>query len=325
MSKYLVTGANGVVGRALCDVLAKAGIVVCAAVRSKGNESIANVSIVGVGDIDGETNWNNALSGVDVVLHLAAMSEDPKKSIDANIEATFRKVNVEGTRHLARMAQAAGVRRFVYVSSIGVNGKNSGALGFDESSRPSPEGIYALSKFEAEQELAVIASEGVMEIVVIRSPLVYGAGISNNLLRLMRAIDQRLPLPLGAVKNERSLIYIGNLVDALAVCASHPNAAGKTYLVSDDETVSTPQLVKKMAVLMHRPNLLLPLPYGVLRFLGRVCGKIDEIESMMATRKINNSRIKKELGWHPPYSLDSGLSFMVRWFSESGKHGGAKV
>jgi nucleoside-diphosphate-sugar epimerase len=314
---YLVTGANGVVGKALCNILEQRGISVCVAVRKNKNEFSSNIKVIEIGEIDGKTDWTEALTGVEVILHLAAMSEVSQVTDDVNIEALFHKVNVDGTCHLAHMAQSAGVRRFVYVSSISVNGHDSGNLWFDESSIANPQGIYAQSKWEAEKALSMLVSEMSMEIVITRSPLVYGAGISNNLLRLMRVINKRLPLPLGAIRNERSLIYIGNLVDALALCASHPNAAGKTYVVCDNETISTPQLINQLSVLMHRPKLLCSMPIWMLRFFGKLCGRSEEVESMMATRKIDNSKIKNELGWVPPYSLDQGLLFMVDWFSKA--------
>lgn len=316
MSTYLVTGANGVVGRKLCEELEKRGISVRATVRSKNNNGIANVPVVEVGDIDGETEWTEALAGVDVVLHLAAASDVSKVKTDddADIEAVFHKVNVDGTRHLAQLAQAAGVRRFVYVSSIGVHGNDSGCGSFDEESIPKPSGKYASSKLAAETALSIIAPESAMEIVIVRPPLVYGAGMSNNLLRLMKLIDYRLPLPLAAVRNVRSLIYIGNLVDAIIICATHPAAAGKTYLVSDDEDVSTPQLIRYFAKLMGKQCFLWPLPCWMLRLAGKFVGKTAEIEGLLATRKIDNSKIKRELGWIPPFSLEEGLADMVQWF-----------
>lgn len=303
---FLITGANGFVGQALCREAIARGVQVRGAVRSRCElPSGLDVSIVGA--FDDETNWTGALQGVDAVIHLAARVHVMHEICADPLEA-FRKTNVAGTVHLAHSAVAAGVKRFVYVSSIKVNGEaTDGVRRFSESDPPDPQDPYGVSKWEAEQALHRIAAETGLEVVIVRPPLVYGAGVKGNFAQMLKVLARGIPLPLASVKNLRSLIYLGNLVDALMLCAIHPAAAGRTYLVSDGEDISTPDLLRRLGAEMGHPARLFFCPQTFLKLAGSVAGKSDQIERLLGSLQVNSSKICRELGWIPPYTLEQGL------------------
>jgi len=311
MALILVTGANGFVGHALCKRLNAEGRSFAKVVRR-----IASLSEIVVGEIGSETDWRGALDGCESVVHLAArvhiMHDDAMDPL-----ADFRRVNVEGTINLARQAAQAGVRRFVFLSSIKVNGELGRFYGVDQA---SPQDPYAISKLEAEQGLHQIAAETGMEVVVLRPPLVYGPGVGANFLRLMRAVDQGLPLPFGLVDNCRSLIYLGNLVDAISVCLNHPAAVGKTYHVSDGEDVSTRELVRRLAKALQRPSRLIPVPKGFMKFCGRMLGKKQEMDRLLGSLTVDISPISSGLGWMPPFSMREGLAHTANWYHQNKPH-----
>lgn len=310
--KLLVTGANGFVGQAVCNALINAGsnYEVRGAVRRGGRNDVENVA---VGDIGPETDWSVALQGVDVVVHLAARVHVMRETAVDSL-AEFRKTNTFGTENLARVAARMGVRRFVYISTIKVNGEETVGRPFVETDLPHPIDPYAISKFEAEQLLGKIGEETGMEIVILRPPLVYGPEVKANFLRLMDWVGRGIPLPLASVENWRSMIYLGNFVDVLAACASHPDAAGKTFLVSDGEDISTAQLIRNLARLMGKPAYLWPFPPVLLRLFGRFVGRLDEVERLLGSLVVDSSNIRRELGWTPPFSMEQGLAETVRWF-----------
>lgn len=311
--RFLVTGANGFVGQYLCGELLRQGQTVRAAVRS-ASPPIDGIEVAAVGAIDGETNWSDALRDVDVVIHTAARVH-VMKDMAADPLAEFLKVNTQGTANLARQAVVAGVKRLVYVSSIKVNGeRTSKSRPFAESDEPSPQDAYAISKLRAEQVLQRVAQESGLEVVIVRPPLVYGPGVKGNFIRLLAAVDKGIPLPFASVHNKRSLIYLGNLVDALILCASHPAAAGKTYLVRDSEDLSMPDLVRQMAASLERPARLFSLPAGWLHGLGRLSGKLESVERLVGSLRINDDLIRKELGWEPRFALQHGLQETARWY-----------
>lgn len=311
-NRFLVTGANGFVGQALCAEAIRRGLPVIGAARS-ACELPAGVEQVIVGTIDGETDWTDALPRVDVVIHLAARVHVMRET-DADPLAAFRYVNVAGTKRLALMAAKAGVRRFVFLSSVGVNGNVTHELPFTEEDEPHPQNPYALSKLEAEKVLHGISAELGMEVVIIRAPLVYGPGNPGNFLRLLSLVDKGWPLPLASVTNSRSLIYLENLVDAIVTCISHPKAAGQTYLINDGEDVSTPELIRKVAAALGRPARLFPFPPSLMRFAGKLFGKSDAVERLVGSLTIDSSKIRRELGWKPPYTMEEGLAETARWF-----------
>lgn len=305
MPKVLVTGANGFIGRVLTDNLENHGYRVVRAVRKA-----QAMDVVEVGDIGPQTEWGPALAGCDQVIHLASrvhvMHEPRHDSL-----ALFRAVNTEGTLNLARQAAQAQVRRFVFLSSIKVNGEEGK---YSHLSSPTPKDAYGISKWEAEQGLLKIGVETGMEIVILRAPLVYGPRVGGNFNRLMSAIQRRVPLVIGLTKNKRSLIYIGNLVDAIIVCLSHPSAKGKTYLVSDDEVVSTADLIDKIGQVLGRSSLLLPCPKIIFRFGAWVFGKSKEAGRLLGSLEVDSSLIQKEVGWAPSTSLQEGLKITAEWF-----------
>lgn len=313
MTSILVTGASGFVGRHLCAELLRLGFSVRAAVRSEGH-AIANNDVAVVGAIDGETDWTDALRDVDVVIHLAARVHVMKDAATDPL-AEFLKVNLHGTANLARQAAAAGVKRFVYASSIKVNGElTSRPRPFTESDIPNPQDPYGISKLQAEQALQRISQEAGLEVVIIRPPLVYGPGVKGNFISLFTAIDKDIPLPLAGADNARSLVYVGNLVDALIHCAAHHAAAGQTYLVSDGEAVSTATLIDKIAQELGRSNRLFYFPQVLLRAAAALLGRSAQVDRLFNSLLVNDSKIRREIGWTPPYTLEQGLRITAEWY-----------
>ena len=314
----LVTGASGFVGQALCRALIKRGYAVRGAVRQEAAVLPPGIEKIVVGPIDGNTDWSDALQGIDIAIHLAArVHVMHEKSSDPLSE--FRKVNVEGTGRLAKSAAAAGVRRLVYVSSIKVNGEATRDKPFSEKDEPHPQDPYGISKREAEQALQKISVETGLEVVIVRPPLVYGPGVGGNFIRMLGWIKKGIPLPLGSVKNRRSMVYVENLADALIRCATHPEAANETFLASDAETVSTPELIRKLSEKMGVKPTLFALPLPLLRLLGKLAGKSAEIERLAGSLEIDSSGIREKLGWQPPFGTDEGLAETARWFNSEHK------
>lgn len=300
----LVTGATGFVGSYLCRVLAEPGWTVRAAVRRQAHVPGAVEQAV-VGDIDANTDWSSALEGVGAVVHLAARvhrmgdrAQDPLKE--------YRLVNVEGTRHLADSSAAAGVRRFVFVSSIKANGEED-PLPYTEDRPPRPVDPYGVSKWEAEQALWGVARASGLEVVVLRPPLVYGPGVRANFLSLMRLVQLGLPLPLKSIRNRRSFIYVGNLADAIGRCLVHPAAAGRTYLLSDGEAVSTPELMRRLATAMGTHARLVPCPPALLHGAAKLLGKVGTASRLLGSLEVDMTRIQGELEWTPPFRMEEGL------------------
>lgn len=229
----------------------------------------------------------------------------------------FRRVNREWTERLARLAAEEGVQRFIFLSSIKVNGEES-KTPFTEQDLPHPRDPYGISKWEAEQALAAVSAEMGLETVVIRSPLVYGPGVGGNFLSLLKLIRSGLPLPLGLVGNRRSLIYRENLVDSLIACVREPRAVGQTYLVSDGEDLSTPDLIRRIARVMGRSVRLWPVPVLLLRWGGSLLGQRGAVERLTGSLQIDSFKIRRELGWSPPWSVDDGIEETVAWFLKLG-------
>ena len=317
MHRILVTGAAGFVGRALCRELMARGEIVRAAVRKEKSERHLPVEceVAVVGEIGAATDWSTAVGSVDVVIHLAARVHVMRETAGDAL-AAFREVNVAGTERLARVAAINGIKRLVYVSSIKVNGESTDGDPFTEEDAPFPQDPYGISKFEAELALHRVAHETGLEIVIVRPPLVYGPGVGGNFWRLLKLVERGIPLPLASAENRRSMIYLGNIVDALIVCTSHPDAAGKTFLVSDGEDISTSQLIRKLARQMGKPSYLWPFPPTLLRLLGRFVGKFDEVDRLVGSLVIDSSKIRRELGWTSPFSMEQGLAETVGWFQK---------
>lgn len=303
--KVLVTGATGFVGHALGGSLDDQGHQVIPAVRQKAGLDDEVV----VGDIDGQTDWTAALTGCDGVVHLAARvhvmddtAEDPL--------ALYRETNTEATLNLARQAVRAGVKRFVFISTIKVNGEGRDAP-YRETDIAAPEDAYAISKWEAEQGLRQIAADTGLEVVILRPPLVYGPGVKANFQRLIHIVKRGWPLPLGAIRNRRSLLYLGNFVDAIRLCVEHPAAAGQTFLLDDGEPVSTPELIRAVAHAVGRPAHLLAMPVWMLEAAGTLLGKRAAVARLTGSLFVDSSAIRSRLGWRPPYSMAAGLATTV--------------
>jgi nucleoside-diphosphate-sugar epimerase len=308
----LVTGANGMVGRALCHKLRQANQPVVAVVRDATQDGQ-----VAVGAIHAATDWAPALKAhkVERVVHCAAAIplSDAQEQCDS---ALLDEVNHLATLHLAQQCATAGVKRFVFLSTAKVYGEGQD-LPYTQESKPSPQGAYALSKWRAEQALQCLADASAMEIVILRPPLVYGEGVKGNFLRLMQAIQSRRPLPLGAIHNRRSLIGLDNLVDAIACCLTHPDAAGQVFAVSDNQDVSTTELLRSLATAMGRTPLLLPIPAAALRLAGTALGKQAAMQRLLGSFALDSSAIQAQLLWQPPHSLHQGLDKTAQWFKQS--------
>lgn len=313
--RFLITGANGFVGRTLCAELLRRGHAVRAAVRT-ANIPVGQAEVAAVGAVDGGTGWTDALLGAETVIHLAARVHVMKDAA-ADPLAEFLKVNLQGTENLARQAARAGVKRLVYVSSIKVNGEGAeGQRGFSESDRPNPPDPYGISKWQAEQALQRIAQDTGLEAVIVRPPLVYGPGVQGNFISLMKAIDRGVPLPLAGANNARSLVYVGNLVDALIACATHPSAAGQTYLVRDGEDVSAAQLVGKLAASLGRSSRSFYVPPVLIRAAAVLLGRAEQTDRLFGSLRVNDARLRSELGWRPPYTLEQGLRATADWYCQ---------
>ena len=260
-----------------------------------------------IGEINDATDWSRALVDVNAVIHLAARVHVMHDNA-ADPLAAFRVVNVEGTLNLARQAVAAMVKRFVFISSVKVNGEATlpGRL-FTSDDMPSPRDPYGVSKMDAEQGLRQIAAETGMEVVIIRPPLVYGPGVKANFAALMRAVQRGWPLPLGAVHNQRSLVALSNLVDFILTCITHPRAANQTFLVSDGQDLSSSELVRGMAQAAGVPARLLPVPVWALQAGASLLGKGDVVQRLCGNLQVDISKARNLLGWVPPVSVEEGL------------------
>lgn len=331
--RVLVTGANGFVGQALCDALVKSGHNVRRSARKRASTKNTTspraasttagsrvpgadevLAMVEIGDIGPETNWTEAMTDIEVVVHLAGRVHVLKEEARDPL-TEFRLVNVRGTECLARAAASAGVRRLVYVSSIKVNGECTRATPFTAADTPAPQDAYGVSKWEAECALLRIAEEVKgLEIVIVRSPLVYGPGVKGNFLRMMNWVNRGIPLPLGAIRNSRSLLYLGNLADALVTCVVHPRAGSKIFLVRDGQDVSTPALIGALARGLGTSTHIFPFPPRLLELGGALVGLGDSVNRLTRSLQVDDSPIRSELGWRPPYSFEEGLRVTAEWY-----------
>lgn len=313
MKKILITGANGFIGNSLYKRLLKTGRSCVGTVRSNNlNSSNVNIEYIQVDNIGISTNWKIALRDVDCIIHCAGRAHIMKK-IDANEEKFFNSVNVDGTKQLAKQAAELGVKRLVFLSSIKVNGEvtqEKEIFRYDDT--PNPKDAYAKSKLEAEKVLWKASNELGLEIVIVRLPLVYGFDVRGNLARLIKLVKSGVFLPLSLIQNQRSMIGIDNLVDFLICCVDHPNAAGKTFLISDGEDLSTPDLINYLAASMEKRVRLFPFPIFLLKFLSSIFGRREEFDRLTGSLRIDNSYTKEILNWTPPLSVEEGIRKMVQ-------------
>ena len=316
MTSILITGANGFVGRALCVEAKRRELAVRGAVRTPASLPAGIESCI-VGGLDGNTDWTEALRDIGVVIHLAARVHVMRERVgDPLVE--FLKANLDGTVNLARQAARAGVRRFVYVSSIKVNGEcTAGNHAFSELDEPAPQDPYAVSKWRAEQALREIERETGIEVVILRPPLIYGAGVKGNFLNLLHVVYKGRPLPLAGVHNLRSLLYLGNFVDALLLCAKHPAAAGRTYLLRDGEDISISGLINHLAAGMGKKLDLFSLPMWLLRGGAALLARQESLDRLVGSLRIDDALIRKELGWQPAFSVQDGLRKTAEWYAEA--------
>jgi len=322
MSKVLVTGADGFVGRAVCRGLIKSGYTPRAGLWNAELWAALQAAVPGVsefaviGDLGANPNLPAGLKDVSVVVHLAARVHVMHDNA-ADPLHEFRRVNVGGTAVLARAAAAQGVRRLVFVSTAKVNGESTSGRPFAEGDPPDPQDPYAVSKWEAEEALHSLAATTGLGVTIVRPPLVYGPGVRANFLRLMRLVARGLPLPLPDTKNRRSLIGVENLADCLVRCVSHPGAANQTFMVSDSEDVSTRELIARLARALGRSARFLPVPEFAIRLAARLVGKEAAVDRLLGSLVIDSNKARQMLGWKPPVTLDSGLAATARWYLES--------
>ena len=313
----LVTGATGFVGNAVvrCLLAEDASRRVVVAVRRNNQQWSERVLPRVTGDLEPSADWSPALEGVSAIVHCAARVHVMADTA-ADPLAEFRRVNVQGTLNLARQAAAVGVRRFVFVSSVKVNGEAT-QLGrpFTADDAPAPLDADGVSKMEAEQGLREIALETGMEVVIIRPPLVYGPGVKANFAVMMRWLRRGIPLPLGAIHNQRSLVALDNLVDLIITCLTHPAAANQTFLVSDGEDLSTTQLLKRMGAALGKPARLIPVPVSVLKLGAALVGKPELAQRLCGSLQVDMSKTRELLGWTPPVSVDEGLKKAAKGYS----------
>jgi nucleoside-diphosphate-sugar epimerase len=307
-TKVLVTGATGFVGSAFLARTASDGQFLLRAVLRREVQGLpSEIETVFVEGLTAATVWIAALQDIDVVVHAAArvhVMQDT--STDPLTE--FRRVNVEGTLNLARQAATAGVKRFIFISSIKVNGEVTLLdKPFVSDDPPAPIDPYGISKLEAEQGLQLLAKKTGLEVVIIRPPLVYGPGVKANFAAMLKWLDKGVPLPFGAIQNRRSLIALDNLIDFILTCIEHPQAANQIFLVSDGEDVSTAELLRKTANAMGKKSLLLPVPVGAMRFMAKLLGKEAVADRLFGSLQVDISKARNLLGWIPPISVDEGL------------------
>ena len=314
MSKILITGITGFVGASLCKRLRQDGHMLTGTTRTDDlGAGPERVPLYHIPEVGPDTDWTQAVTGADIVVHLVARVHVMKERASDPL-AEFRNVNTAGTKRLAEQAAEAGVKRFVFLSSVKVNGEVSPETGFTETNPPQPEDAYGISKWEAEQALKVIAAETGLEVVIIRPPLVYGAGVRANFLKLMQAIKLGLPLPLSAIKNQRSLVSLDNLVALIEICLENKAAANQTFLVSDGEDLSTPELLRRTARAMRRSARLFPIPVSLLIKTANLLGKSDFALRLCSSLQADINKTRDLLVWSPLVSVDESLQKTTKHF-----------
>lgn len=312
-TNILLTGATGFVGQALLTQLLERGeYKINAALRNKSSFDYCAAKIVG--DFTNNTNWSDALSDQQVVIHTAARAHIMKDEV-ADPLAEFRRVNVDSTLNLARQAAASGVKRFIFLSSIKVNGEQTYICKpFTADDSPAPKDYYGISKLEAERGLQQIVNETGMEVVIIRPPLVYGPGVKGNFASLIKLVIKGLPLPLGGIYNQRSMVALDNLVDLIITCIDHPAAANQVFLAGDGQDLSTTELLRGVARAAGVPSRLVPIPNSLLILVAFFLGKFDVAQRLLGSLQVDIKKARDLLGWTPPLTVDEGLS---RCFKDS--------
>jgi UDP-glucose 4-epimerase len=315
-NRVIVTGANGFVGQHLCVALAKKAISFIPVLRKASPEFASHAPLV-IAEINANTDWSDVLVNVSCVVHLAARVHVMQDS-HANPLEEYRRVNVDSTMNLARQAASAGVKRFVFMSSAKVNGEfNHAGRPFTADDLPRPSDPYGVSKLEAECALMQLSQETSMEVVVIRPPLIYGAGVKANFLSMMRWLNRAVPLPFGSIPNQRSLVFVGNLVDLIVKVLDHPKAVGQVFLVSDDEDVSTTRLLKTISSTLGKKSWLMPVPAFLLKALLFAIGQRGLSDRLLGSLQLDISHTKKVLDWKPPVRFEDGIKTTTAAYLET--------
>jgi UDP-glucose 4-epimerase len=316
--KIAVTGATGFLGKPLVQALSKqySSDVIIPVLRNIIPEFECYNSII-VDSIDSSTNWSNKLNGIGCVIHCAARVHVMNDTDEDPLEA-FREVNVRGTLALAKAASKSSVKRFIFVSSIKVNGESTtNRARYTSSDEPSPEDHYGISKAEAEEGLKLIAAETGMEVVIIRPPLVYGPGVKANFAAMLKLASTGIPLPFGCInQNKRSMVYVENLISLIIECINNPNAANHTFLVSDDNDLSTKEFVKGLSVGLGKSGFMLPVPNVLFSIAGKVLGKSAVIDRLCGSLQVEINNTKDTLNWQPPYTIEQGFAATAKYFNE---------
>jgi nucleoside-diphosphate-sugar epimerase len=303
MGTVLITGAGGFVGLRLVPTLAMSGWTIREAAR------LPRTGALTVGEIDGSTDWKAALEGCDAVVHLAARVHDGRRAAAGEFEA-FRRTNRDGTLNLAEQAARSGIRRFVFISTVKVNGEGSDSA-YTIADSPEPRGAYAISKHEAEQALWEIAARTGLEVVILRPPLVYGPGVAGNFRTLLTLVARGVPLPLASISNARSLVGVENLVSVIGLALKHPAASGKTWLVSDQNDLSTPGLIRAVAAASGKPARLIPFPPALLRKAAALVGRQRMYHQLAGSLTVDSTPLSHELGWAPPLTVAQQMALIL--------------
>lgn len=318
MSRILVTGATGFVGRALVPLLRTCGHTVRAAVRRPDAVLPVGVEAVLVGEIGSLTDWRAALDGIEAVVHLAGLAHNRYRREDfPDQRHAFTEINLGGTRRLAEAAAAAGIRRMVYVSSLKAVCEGGDAALVTGATPARPGSDYGRSKLMAEDALAEVAAGSDLEAVVLRPPLVYGPGVSANFAQLLDLCRRGVPLPLASIRNQRSFLFVGNLADAIVRCLDHPGAVGGRFLLHDGTPLSTPDLLRRTAAALGRPARLLPVPVPVLDGLARLVGRLPAARRLTGSLAVDDAALREAIGWTPPFTTEDGLRITAEWFKAS--------
>jgi nucleoside-diphosphate-sugar epimerase len=312
----MITGAEGFVGRELVGAMRRSELSVLALVRADQTRVPVSVAALRVGDIRESLDWSNALDGVDAVVHLAARAHVIVERARSPIDA-FRAMNVEPTLKLFQACQSAGVRRFIFVSSIGVNGTKTIGKPFGVGDEPNPTEPYAVSKWEAEQGLRSLEVDRSTDLVIIRPSLIYGPGAKGNFLRLLRLVHSGLPLPFGAVTAARSILSLASFCDLLIRCVQHQDAAGQVFLAADAEPITTRDIVVAMSGFMNRRTRLISIPPIYLNVLGRLSGLAAEVSRLTSSLEVDSSATRQILGWSPGSNFQYDMKRMVDSFLHS--------
>ncbi len=318
MSRILVTGATGFVGRHLCKLLASIGHEVVGTTRSNAiGTEVDGYELATIADLGDEIDWGPLLEGTDYVIHLAARVH-VMRELEEDPLAAFRRVNVGGTERLLRHEHMRDVKRVIFISSVKVHGDETVKKPFSATDTPVPPDPYGVSKLEAENLVEEIGAEVGFETVIIRPPLVYGPGVGGNFARLLRLIDRGIPSPFGLVRNARSLVSVDNLCDLIRECLGNESAAGKRFLVSDNSDLSTPELVRHIAAALGRPSRLLPVPVVLMRIAANLFGRAAEVSRLTGSLQVDIDATLKTLDWTPPVSVKEGIASTVAWYQEQG-------